>query len=98
MIGDLIAIIAGLNGPKVKTHEKPDDIAEEGFYVSNDMTRIEHWSWPCDYTKPMTHAMQSRCGLICDGFLSIIGGDDAAQICQKLNEWHNHLRKYGVIK
>lgn len=98
MIGDLIKIISGLNGPELKTYESHDAIEQEGFYVSPDMIRIEHWSFPCDYTKPMTHAQYSACGLICDGFISLIAGDDAEQICQKLNNWHKHLVRYGVIK
>lgn len=97
MIGDLIKIIDGLNGPKLKTYENHQTIDTPGFYVSKDMTRVEHWSTPCDYTKPMSHAPNSEFGLICDGFLSIISGDDAHQICEKLNNWQEHLVKYGVI-
>jgi hypothetical protein len=97
MIGDLIATIAGLNGPELKTYDDPEAIAEPGFYVTSDMTRIEHWSYPCEYTKPMSHAPHSAAGLLCDGFLSIISGDDAGEICEKLNNWHQHLVKYGVI-
>lgn len=97
MIGELIQVIASLNGPLLRTYEHFKKIEEPGFYVSSDMTQIEHWSFPCDYTKALSHAQLSTYGLLCDGFLSIIAGDDAAQICQKLNEWHQHLVKYGVV-
>lgn len=97
MIGDLIATIAGLSGQELKTYEDPNAVAEPGFYISSDMARIEHWSYPCEYTKPISHAQHSEAGLLCDGFLSIISGDDAEEISQKLKNWHQHLVKYGVI-
>lgn len=97
MIGNLIKLIATLNGPTLKTYQNHELIDAQGFYVSADMTRIEHWSFPCEYTQPMSHTPHSEHGLICDGFLSIISGDDAHQICQKVKEWEQHLIKYGVI-
>lgn len=91
----MIEVLSTLSGQRIDEYVNPHDIVMPGFYCNG--TNIEHWSFPCEYTNALSHAFKNSHGIICDGYISLIGNDDIEQVATQVHNWAKHLEKYGVI-
>lgn len=88
-----------LNGQNFSVNRYPESgVKEPGYYYNQANASIEHWSKPCSYTAAMAPHATNAHGMICDGFQSILGIDDADHLINKMQIWNEHLKRYGVIQ
>ncbi len=90
-----------LSGQGIEIHEYPeggvDEIEEMGFYYNPKAVQIEHWSAPCEYNSAMQSHFSNRNGIIQDGFQSLLPFDDIIGLSAAIQNWNEHLTRYGVI-
>lgn len=90
-----------LNGQGIEILEYPEggmqEIDQPGFYYNSQSAQIEHWSLPCEYNSPMISHFSNKNGIIQDGFQSVLAFEDIIGLKNSIQNWNEHLKKYGVV-
>lgn len=101
MVGLVQTILDGLNGLEYEVYPYPDlgmdEITEPGFYYNDRACQVEHWSLPCEYNRVMASHFSNKHGIIQDGFQSTLAFEDFHSLRNSIQNWNEHLKKYGVV-